>query len=134
MRPLTVPQHRLPRGGNVCDFCGKSTVSKLYACNNFIWHDRDIFARSSGRWAACPGCSVLIDRGAWDALTARVMRCVQQRKGLSAIDRALLHNDLRALHKLLREHLRAREALQITQPRYSKVVLSSLGFVLMFLV
>lgn len=121
MRPLTGPQHRLPRGGDRCDFCGMSTVSSLYTCTNFLWHEQRIFAGDSGRWAACAVCSGLINRAGWEALVERVMREVRKRRSPSRSELGILRADLQALYHLLREHLDAGRTLQVSHPRIVKI-------------
>jgi hypothetical protein len=75
------PRHRLPRGGNCCDFCASSEVLNLYSCRNFEWEGTPVFRADVGRWAACSMCSSFIDGQRWGQITRRVMREVGKRAG-----------------------------------------------------
>lgn len=115
MRPRSVSKHRLPCGGNRCDFCSAPFVFNLYPCHNFDWQGQSIFAGHFGRWAACETCSGLVDRGEWRLVEDRVMRQVKCRKGVTRPELKELRADLRVLYLVLRVNLRA-EALRVSQP------------------
>ena len=104
---VTRPQlnHRLPRGGNRCDFCGGAPVLHLYGCTTFLFLDAKIFDKQMrGWWAACLECSALITGDLWGPLTDRVMVEVAKRPGISRPELELLRKSLVRLHKGFENH------------------------------
>lgn len=110
------PSHRLPRGGDRCDFCGSPDVQSLYACSNFEWEGRPIFRHEPGRWAACWMCSKQIEVQQWGQLNRRVMREVEKRQGITGPVLEELRLSLRVLHALFAEHVIEGEALKVHLP------------------
>jgi len=121
MRPIT-SGHRLPRGGNNCDFCGLREVSVLHACRNFEWCGQQIFPGDTGHWAACWACSKPIDAGQWGRLTTRVMRQVAQRQGLADDEVDRLRASLRELHRLFGANIIKGEELEVRTTRYKRTM------------
>lgn len=104
-RPDSGIRHRLPRGGNLCDFCGRFKVAKLHACKNFQCGDRCVFKNDTGHWAACYLCSSLLLSEDWTALTARVMKEVRKRKDVAVGELRMLRRELAGMHKALSKHM-----------------------------
>lgn len=123
-RPDARLKHRLPRGGNRCDFCGDSNVLGLYACHNFDWQGRPVFERPSGRWAACFPCCTLIDAGKWSRLVSRVMREVAKRKGTTEDELKTLRKDLRGLYVTLAANLDEDGPLRVMGPKVTRLILN----------
>lgn len=122
-RPKVNTGHRMPRGGGNCDFCGEPSVSKLYACRNFMWEGQKIFKDEIGRWAGCAACARLIEAKQWSRLSLRVMREVSKRQGLDADQMQRLAKTVRVLHKTFGLHMIPGEALGVILPRYSRVTI-----------
>ena len=92
------PRHRLPRGGDCCDFCGGKEVQSLYSCVNFTWEGRPVFQQKTGRWAACWECSQYIEAQNWGQANWRVMREVAKRQGITRPELDELRASLKVLH------------------------------------
>lgn len=107
-------KHRLPRGGTLCDFCAMEVIQRLYGCNNFLFMSESVFDRRTAWWAACKLCSVLIDSGRLPELTDRVMAQVCRRKGLTDVEREVLHKSLTRLHKGFDTHRLRSTILTVT--------------------
>jgi hypothetical protein len=105
------PRHRLPRGGDSCDFCGERGVYALYASKNFPWEGQPVFSRDTGRWAACGACAQRIDVQDWGQLNRRVIREVSKRH--TVLELAALKQGLKDLHWLFALHVIEGEALKI---------------------
>jgi hypothetical protein len=116
--------HRLPRGGNRCDFCSSLEVSSLYACSNFDWEGKPVFQEPSGRWAACWLCSGYIDEQRWGQITRRVMREVAKRSGITPAQLEDLRASLKVLHALFAKHVVRGEELKIHNPRVRRFVVA----------
>ena len=71
-RPLYA--HRVPQGGDACDFCNTSPAFKGYQCENFEFSGLPLFRSGSGMWAACRKCSELVDAEKWSSLADRAVR------------------------------------------------------------
>ena len=119
------PRHRLPRGGNYCDFCGATDVRSLYACLNFMWEDHAVFSHPTGRWAACWICSTHIEVQEWGQLNRRVMREVAKRQGITAEEIAELRATLKVLHALFAKHVVSGSPLKIHHPRTRRFMLDT---------
>jgi hypothetical protein len=128
LRPLHKKiQVRLPRGGNNCDFCGSLFIAKMFPGKNFQWKGQDVFrSHDGGRWAACHRCGSLIESGSWDTLTARVMRAIKNRAGLSAKDLRALRKEVNHLHAEVRAHMKTNGALVVLQPHYIRLNIAGL--------
>jgi len=51
-----------PPGHEVCDFCTAEPTYRLFACRNFMWLERAMFAHESvGAWFACEICGDFVD-------------------------------------------------------------------------
>lgn len=120
-RPLVNTGHRLPRGGDRCDFCGESHTHKLYACKNFTWEGRAVFDSDVGRFTACLSCARLIDQKLWRRVSTRVLREVSKRKGIDADQLKHLAVTLKTLHKTFGANLINGEALGVLTPKYIKL-------------
>lgn len=118
------PKHRLPRGGNACDFCGVPEVHSLYRCNNFHWDTVPVFRTDAGRWATCSFCSHLVDLQNWGLLNRRVMREVGKRKGIGKEELEALRASLKQLHRLFAEHVVQGEELTVHRPTLRRLSLS----------
>jgi len=118
------PQHRLPRGGGNCDFCGIGSVTLLYACRNFDWEGRPVFYSPVGRWASCHVCADLIEGKDWGRLNRRVMREVTKRKGLTPADIRLLRQSLKKLHASFVAHLVLQESLFVHISKYRRLTVA----------
>lgn len=116
------PRHRLPRGGRLCDFCGKEPIAKLYACTNFQWQDANIFQVETGYWASCWTCAGLIDAEKWLLLRNRVMREVQKRKNLDAADVPRLRRELKELYGAFAESAVPGRVLEVKNPKYTRTM------------
>lgn len=117
-------KHRLPRGGNACDFCGAPDVYSLYACHNFDWQGVPVFRANAGRWAACWACSDVIEVQRWDQLNRRVMREVSKRQGISPDELESMRVSLKALHKLFAAHVLDGEALKVHLPHVRRFIMA----------
>lgn len=113
-RPNPV-KHRLPRGGNACDFCGVQSVAQLHPCTVFVWEGIPIFRSPSGHWASCSDCGELIARKRWKALTARVMAEVAHRAGLTHTELLRLGKELTEMHRLFALHRRRGMVLNVLE-------------------
>lgn len=122
VRPLIDTGHRMPRGGDRCDFCGVARVSRLYACKDFTWEGQGIFGENQGRWASCYECSTLIDEGQWGRLSVRVMREIAKRKGVTAVQLQHMKVTLRDLHRGFGDNIIPGESLGVHRPRYQKAI------------
>ena len=71
-RPLYA--HRVPKGGDACDFCNTSPAFKGYQCEKFEFSGFPVFRSGSGLWAACRKCSELVDAEKWSSLADRAVR------------------------------------------------------------
>lgn len=118
------PRHRLPRGGNCCDFCGGQDVHSLHACANFDWEGQPIFKQDAGRWAACWMCAQYIESERWGQLTRRTMWRVRQRQGITPDELKTLRESLRELHALFAQHVVQGEALKIHRPHVRRFILT----------
>lgn len=118
------PKHRLPRGGNACDFCGAADVMSLYRCHNFNWEDVPVFRTATGRWAACGFCSHLIESQNWGLLNRRVMREVSKRHGMAGTVLDELRASLKQLHRLFAEHVVQGEELTVHRSALRRVILT----------
>jgi hypothetical protein len=127
LRPRVNAGHRLPLGGDRCDFCGSASVVKLHHCRNFTWEGQPIFAQDAGRWASCHSCSQLIDVGEWNRLSLRVMREVAKRKGVTEEELKNLRRSLKTLHTGFGLHLLKGEDLAVLGPKYSRFVVRAGG-------
>lgn len=113
MRPLSVLNIRATHWGNRCDFCGSPFVHKLYACRNFHFDGKPVFATDQGRWAACDKCLRLVDAGAWPRVATRVLKY--------APDKSLrLRRDLSRFLLMLNEHITPGQAFTVLQPHYAR--------------
>jgi hypothetical protein len=121
MTEVLRPQHRLPRGGGNCDFCGAPHVVMLHACRNFRWEDRPVFNGPVGRWASCQICAYLVEDGKRTKLTNRVMREVSKRRGLSPEDLVALRITLKVLHAELSKHLIPHDTLFVHVSKYRRI-------------
>lgn len=120
------PRHRLPRGGDACDFCGTRDVHSLHRCGNFDWEGRAIFQQDSGCWAACWMCSGYIEKERWGQLNRRVMWQVSKRQGITPTELKALRESLKELHALFAEHVVQGEVLTIHQPHVRRFMLAEL--------
>lgn len=118
------PKHRLPRGGNACDFCGIPEVNSLYRCHNFKWEDVPIFRADTGRWAACGFCSHLIEASNWGLLNRRVMREVGKRQSMTPPLLDELRASLKQLHRLFAEHVVQGEELTVHRAALRRLILT----------
>jgi Zn-finger protein len=121
------PRHRLPRGGNACDFCGCPEVRALYSCLNFDFEGTPIFRTQMGRWAACFMCSAFIEEQRWGQITRRVMREVGKRAGLTPADMDGLRESLKELHALFAKHVVQGEEFKVTLPRLRRYMLANVS-------
>lgn len=89
----------------ICDFCGRPKVAWRYPANDFFvtvsaiapdGRSKNFNWASRNDWAACNGCSGLIEANAWDDL-ANLSPSVRQLVGLDA--RAIIRNAVKELHK-----------------------------------
>lgn len=119
-RPDTGIRHRLPRGGNVCDFCGANDVIKLFACHNFQCGERNIFSRDAGHWACCHLCSRLVTAKDWTGLTKRVMREVRKREGVDKKEFVFLRKQIAGMHADLEKHLIPGFVLDVHSPTLTR--------------
>lgn len=119
------PRHRLPRGGNCCDFCGSPDVRSLYSCKNFDWEGKPVFRSDAGRWAACWMCSAFIDAQRWGQITRRVMREVGRRAGLTPRDIDALRASLKELHALFARNVIDGEELKVHTPHVRRFMLDA---------
>lgn len=110
---LGLPRLRMPRGKTRCDFCGEEPIVRLIACHNFGWEGRSIFFQPVGWWAACEVCTRLIGAAEWEHLNARVYKQASKRPNITKKELEALRKDLRELHRLLRENIMPREALEV---------------------
>ncbi len=118
------PGHRLPRGGNRCDFCGGEEVQSLYSCVNFEWEGRPIFRSATGWWASCWLCSQYIETQQWGQLNRRVMRGVSKRQGITVLDVEGLRTSLKQLHSLFASNVVDGEPLKVHRPHVRRFVLT----------
>ena len=117
-------RHRLPRGGDCCDFCGIQDVHSLHSCANFIWEDKPVFQADHGRWTACWQCSEYVDSQKWGLLTRRVMRAISKRKGVTGADLDALRSSVKKLHALFAQHVVQGEALKVHRPHLRRFILT----------
>lgn len=106
--------HRLPRGGTLCDFCAQEKIHCLYGCTNFLYMNEKVFDRPTAWWGSCAICAEMIDAGHLSELTDRVMAQVCRRKGLTDIEREVLHKSLTRLHKGFDSHRLRTTVLTVT--------------------
>ena len=118
------PRHRLPRGGDCCDFCGGKDVQALYSCANFNWEGRPVFQQDAGRWAACWLCSQYIETQNWGQLNRRVMREVSKREGLTPEHLDAMRATLKILHALFAQHVVRGEAFKVHRPHVRRFMLA----------
>lgn len=116
--------HRLPRGGNACDFCGASEIQSLYSCLNFEWEGVPIFRQPTGRWAACYACSRLVEGEEWGQLNRRVMREVRKRRETTEGELSLLLVSIKLLHAGFASSLVQGEALTVHLPLVRRICIS----------
>jgi len=119
------PRHRLPRGGNRCDFCGGQDIHSLHSCSNFDWEGKPVFQQDTGRWAACWMCSGYIEKERRGQLTRRTLWQVSKRQGISANELKILRESLKELHTLFASHVVQGEALKIHEPHVRRVFLDA---------
>lgn len=118
------PKHRLPRGGNFCDFCSALEVQSLYSCLNFEWEGKPVFQSAAGRWAACWLCTTYIEEQRWGQISRRVMREVGKREGLTPADLDALRASVKELHALFAKHVVKGKALKIHRPHLRRFILT----------
>ena len=121
-RPSLTLKHRTPRGGKQCDFCGSSSVNKLFPCANFKWNGFFIFSTPSGYWTGCPTCGDLVESEQWSKLVTRVMAEVKKRRELKMLEPstlraelAQLQKDLARLHKLFAANRGSTQAIEVIE-------------------
>lgn len=96
----------------------------LHACRNFTVMERPIFRKETGHWASCLYCAKLILADDWSKLGSRVMKEVKKRKGVRPDDVPGLRKELRALYKILAEHLIDGSVMTVqTTPTVSRSVI-----------
>jgi hypothetical protein len=95
-------------GREMCDFCGTSPTTRLYACRNFIVPrtKHAVFQHESiGAWSACERCAVLIDAGHWSQLADRALRRFANRYGVPKSEWREVREQLAEIHQLFKEHM-----------------------------
>lgn len=120
-RPSVHTGHRLPRGGDRCDFCGAAQVIKLYACRDFEWEGHSVFGQEVGRWAACSMCALFIDDRKWARISLRVMSQVAKRKNITEDQLQHMEQAIRVLHRTFGSHMIQGEALSVLLPKYTRL-------------
>lgn len=116
--------HRLPRGGNACDFCGIAEIKTLFSCKNFECDGFPVFRADHGRWAACRVCSGLIEAGEWGQLNRRVMREVRKRRDATEVELTRLRETLKALHSGFASNMVKGAALTVHLPLVRRILIS----------
>lgn len=87
-----------PSGDPLCDFCGDEDVRWVYPAHSIELADG--FLGSSGAWAACETCHLLVESGAWTELAERSYRHNPIRPVLDKIGgRAEAIRMIRTLHQ-----------------------------------
>jgi hypothetical protein len=95
-----------PPGREVCDFCTAEPTHRLYACRNFIWLKRAMFAHESiGAWAACEECARFVDEGMWSELTERALAQFRRIQGYSAYEEPYFRERFREIHQLFQQNM-----------------------------
>jgi hypothetical protein len=95
-------------GREMCDFCGTSPTTCLYACRNFVVPrtKHAVFQHESiGAWSGCDRCAVLIDAGHWSQLTERALRRFANRYGIPKDEWGEVREQLAEIHQLFKEHM-----------------------------
>ena len=93
-------------GREMCDFCTAEPTHRLYACRNFVWLNRSMFAHESiGAWAACEECARLVDGGRWSELTERALAQFKKIHGYSAYEEPNFRERFREIHRLFQDHM-----------------------------
>lgn len=118
------PRHRLPRGGNCCDFCSTQEVHSLYSCLNFKWEGTPVFRQDVGRWAACYVCAHYIEDHKWGQISRRVMREVAKRQGITVAELDAMRLTVKDLHAQFALHMVKGEALTIHLPHVRRVLVT----------
>ena len=94
------------QGREMCDFCTAEPTHQLYACRNFMWLKRTMFAyESMGTWSACEICADFVDAGRWAELTERVLSQFKKMHGYSQDEEPYFREQFRELHQLFQEHM-----------------------------
>jgi|SRR5208337_457121 len=95
-----------PPGHEVCDFCTAEATQRLFACRNFMWLERAMFAHESvGAWFACELCADFVDAGLWTELTERALAEFKKRHGYSQDEERYFRARFREIHRLFKEHM-----------------------------
>jgi hypothetical protein len=103
---MTLVPYVVPLGGEHCDFCCASPVSKLYKCANFEFCGHAVFASDAGgSWVACEECAELVDQAKWGTLTARAMQEFAKRQHVSRHELSSLWAQFTEIHRLFEEHM-----------------------------
>ena len=89
-----------------CDFCGRATFVKAYACHSFVYMKGTSLEHEVGQqWAACEQCAHLIDTQKWAQLTERVVQCFVREQGLRSRDLPVIREQMYRLHGAFRYHM-----------------------------
>ena len=104
-----VHAHRVPAGGDACDFCNTSPSFKGYQCENFEVSGLPVFRNGSGMWTTCRKCSELVVAEKWSSLADRAVRKFVKRHTVPRHEVAVLWEQFTEIIRLFAEH-RKREA------------------------
>jgi len=90
----------------VCDFCTQAVLCKAYACHPFVYLKGTPMEHwSSGHWAACEACALLIDAGKWGALAERAARAFVREHRLPQSEVTLVRQQMNNLHTAFRQYM-----------------------------